>query len=329
MPVTIEELTFAPGKGMAPYDAVEALYVDVTGMNVGDRSYMFVEAEEHENVLYHRCEIAQPGHFLSMREDTVLTQIIPRFEAQGGVTLRRRGETDTLHVPEVEFSKDNLVDVSVWRWNGQALDQGDDAAEWGSDIIGRPVRLVAYTHARPRWVENRPMLGRVAFADAYPFTVGSTQSLDLVNDKLRVAGQGEIAATRPRVSILLGGLALPNAAELPEDVFPEDYVEAFRVTSNGLVAVFKRIKACGRCPVPNTNEITGKRKGAPVTKALGQLGRNGHHADQARYGDSPQLFWTQNFTVDPPASMPPNETFKVERGAEVEVIYSDDTNWQK
>lgn len=173
------------------------------------------------------------------------------------------------------------------------------------------------------------MLGRVAFADAYPFTVGSTQSMDLVNEKLRTSGQDEIAATRPRVSILLGGLVLPNAAELPDNVFPEDYVEAFQVTSDGLIAVFRRIKACGRCPVPDTNEFTGERKGATVRKALGQLGRNGHHADQARYGEKAELFWTQNFIAEPPAEMDPSDTFRVERGAEVEVMYSDDTNWQK
>lgn len=328
MPVTIEELTFEPGKGMAPYDDVAALEVDVTGLNVGDRHYMFVEAAEHENVRYRR-EVAQPGHFLSMREDPVLTQIIPRLEAQGGVTLGQRGTGEALYVPEAEDIKDNRIDVSVWSWDGQAVDQGDDAAQWGSDIIGRPVRLVSYSHARPRWVENRPALGRVAFADAYPFTVGSTRSLELVNEKLRAAGQDEISARRPRVSILLGGLVLPNQAELPEDVFPEDYIEAFKVTSNGLAAVFTRLKACGRCPVPDTNEITGERRGAPVSKALGQLGRNGHHADQTRYSANAHLFWTQNFIVNPPKELDPGKTFTVERGAEVEVIYSGDTNWIK
>jgi uncharacterized protein YcbX len=173
------------------------------------------------------------------------------------------------------------------------------------------------------------MLGRVGFADAYPFTVGSSRSLELVNEKLRAAGQPDISAKRPRVSILLGGLVLPNQAELPDDVFPEDYVEDFRVTSNGLVAVFKRIKACGRCPVPDTNEVSGEREGAPVRKALGQLSRNGHHANQVRYGAKAELFWTQNFIVNPPAGMDPGETFKVERGAEVEVTYSEATNWQQ
>ena len=324
----IEEFTFAPGKGMAPYEDVEAIEINVNGMLVGDREYMWVEAEPHENVLYHRKEVAEKGHFLSMREDPVLTQIIPRLEAQGGVTLQQRGKSETLFVPRADDTTGNRRDVSVWSWHGKAVDQGDDAAEWGSDIIGRPVRLVAVSHNRPRWVENRPVLGRVGFADAYPFTVGSTRSLALVNEQLRENGQPEISAKRPRVSILLGGLALPNQAELPKSVFPEDFIEAFIVKSGKLAAVFKRIKACGRCPVPDTNEVTGERKGAPVRKALGQLGRNGHHADQARYGDKPELFWTQNFVVDPPAELAPGDTFKIVRGAQVEVIYSDGTNWQ-
>lgn len=327
MSVTIEELGFAPGKGMTAYDNVGSLEVSRDGMPVGDRAYMWVEATEHTNTLYHKGEVVGPGHFISMREDPVVSQIIPTLVAQGGVMLQRRDNRESFYIPPVEDLAENRTDVSVWSWHGKAIDQGDDAAAWGSDIIGRPVRLVAVSHKEPRYVEDNPALGCVGFADAYPFTVGSTKSLALVNEKLRAARKPEISAKRPRVSILLGGLILPNQAELPDDVFPEDYVQEFRIMSNGLLAVFRRMKACGRCPVPDTNEVTGERKGAPVRQALGRLHRNGHHADQARYGNKPELFWTQNFIAELPKGMGSEDTFTVERGAEVEVVYTADTNW--
>jgi len=327
MSVTIAELGFEPGKGMAPYDDVESLVVDINGMSVGDRSYMWVEAEPHTNVLYHKGEVAEPGHFVSMREDPLVSQVIPTLVAQGGVMLRQRGKREGLYVPTVEDVNENRTDVSVWSWHGRAVDQGNDAAKWGSDVIGRPVRLVAVSHEEARFVEGDPSLGRVGFADAYPFTVGSTRSLELVNERLRAAGKPEITARRPRASILLGGLALPNAAELPDDVFPEDYVEEIHLSGDGLKLVLVRMKACGRCPVPDTDEVTGIRAGAPVRQALGKLHRNGHHADQAHYGTSAELFWTQNFIARPPKGMGPNEVFTIMRGAEVEVVYSTDTNW--
>lgn len=32
----------------------------------------------------------------------------------------------------------------MWEWKGQAHDEGDSAAAWLSDFLGRPVRLVRY-----------------------------------------------------------------------------------------------------------------------------------------------------------------------------------------
>lgn len=326
MPVTIAEIGFAPGKGMVAYDDVASIEIDDHGL-FGDRHYMWVEAEPHKNELYHHGEIAEPGHFLSMREDPGLTQIIPILEAQGGVSLSTRNTNEALYVPGAADTNENRTPVSVWSWHGEAVDQGDEAAAWGTIVIGRPVRLVAVSDEKPRFVEGDKSLGRVGFADAYPFTVGSTRSVELVNQQLEAAGVDPITYRRPRVSLLLDGLELPNADKLSDAVFPEDYVDEIAISSNGLTVVLKRIKACGRCPVPNTDEITGVRRGAPVTKALGALARGGRHTDTGRYGEKPELFWTQNFVVKLPDGMEQGQTIQVNRGAEVAVTYSADTNW--
>lgn len=326
MAVTIAELNFAPGKAMAPYEDVNTLTINADGM-FGDREYMWVEADPHTNRLYRKGEVAEPGHFLSLREDPVLTQVVPTLEARGGVTLCTRGGSELFYVPAAEDVAAHRIPVSVWGWHGEGVDQGDEAAQWGAEVIGRPVRLVAVSNEAPRWVEGDPRLGRVGFADGYPVTVGSTDSIDLVNDKLAAVDHPPITSKRPRVTMLLAGLTLPNRAELPDGMFPEDYVEEIRVGSGGLVAVFRRMKACGRCPVPDTNELTGERKGAPVRKALGELARNGRHANTGRHGTKPELFWTQNHIIELPQGMGPDDKIVVRRGAEVEVVYSEATNW--
>jgi len=323
--VTVAELGLAHGKSMAACEDVQLITLSERGVD-GDRVCMWVEAQPHENTLYHRGEVAEPGQFLSMREDLVLTQVVPTLESDG-ISLRTRGSDEKLFVPRAEDVAANRIPVSVWGWKGEAIDQGNEAAEWGAEVIGRPVRLVTVSDEAPRYVEGDPRLGRVGFADAYAVTVGSTTSLEHVNEQLRAAGQLEISARRPRVTMLLNGLVLPNRHELPENVFPEDYIKKITITGSGLSLALKRMKACGRCPIPDTNEFTGVRKGAPVRQALGRLARNGRHNDTARYGTKPELFWTQYFIIELPEGLPKGATIDVARGAEVEVTYSDDTNW--
>ena len=325
MTVIAAELGFAPGKSMVAYDDVQALHFDSRGMPAGDREYMWVEGATYTNSLYRRGELAEAGHFLSLRKDPVLTQAVPLLTSEG-VELRVRGSNETLLVPRAEDVASNRGPVSVWGWNGEAVDQGDEAAEWGQELLGRLVRLVAVSNERPRYVEDNPEFGQVGFADGYAVTVGSTDSLALVNRELRAACHPEITAQRPRVTVLLDGLELPNAADLPADVFPEDYVAEIRFSCDGLEATLERIKACGRCPIPDTNEVTGERKGAPVRQALGRLARSGRHSNPG-YGKNPELLWTQHFIVRLPEDMPPDATIDLKRGAEVEVVYSDTTNW--
>jgi uncharacterized protein YcbX len=37
-----------------------------------------------------------------------------------------------------------LKECTCWDWKGLAQDEGDEAAAWLSDFLGKPVRLVRY-----------------------------------------------------------------------------------------------------------------------------------------------------------------------------------------
>lgn len=125
---------------------------------------------------------------------------------------------------------------------------------------------------------------------------------------------------RIRANIILDGISVDN----PE-AFPEDYIESITIASHGLKAVLRRHKACSRCPIPDTDQLTGARK-TFIRSALGKLGRNGTYADTDKYGKGVKLFFTQNFIIELPENMPEDQTISITRG-EVEVTYSDTTNW--
>jgi hypothetical protein len=90
--------------------------------------------------------------------------------------------------------------------------------------------------------------------------------------------------------------------------------------------VLERRKACGRCPIPDTDQVTGERK-THVRSALGKLGRTGTHLDTARFGKETEIFLTQNFIMRLPSDLTDDAVLKIERGREVEVTYTSHTNW--
>lgn len=50
---------------------------------------------------------------------------------------------DKLKVPLVRPAK-TVDGVSVWEWTGSAFDEGDAAAQWFSNYLGKPGRLVRF-----------------------------------------------------------------------------------------------------------------------------------------------------------------------------------------
>lgn len=54
---------------------------------------------------------------------------------------------DVLKVPLTK-PPETANGVSVWEWNGSALDEGDDASKWFSNYLGKPSRLVRFNEGR-------------------------------------------------------------------------------------------------------------------------------------------------------------------------------------
>ena len=167
-----------PVKSMAGI-ALDEAEVGSRGL-AGDRRWMVVD---------------DSGRFLTGR---VLPELV-RFQPQlqdAQLVLHHGGES--MSVPPGE----RAVEVRVWRDGVQAMDCGDEAADWLSARLGRSVRLVHQADQQHRWLPDakRVSLGdEVGFADAYPLLLIGSASVAALNDGIEPAI--DIRALRPNLVI--------------------------------------------------------------------------------------------------------------------------------
>jgi uncharacterized protein YcbX len=138
--------------------------------------------------------------------------------------------------------------VVVWEDECPAVDEGMDAAQWFSEHLGHPARLVrlADDDARPLASSSAQPGDRVSFADGFPFLLISRASLDELNRRLSLP----VAMERFRPNIVVAGCE-------PHD---ED---GWHRLSIGEV-VFRVAKPCARCVVVTVDQATGERGREPL-----------------------------------------------------------------
>ncbi len=159
-----ETIEFGVELGLTPIKSTmrmqpDALVFDDNGM-FGDRELMFVEAEGKH-----------VGQFISLRADGVMALV--ESVITDDRALLDHPDAGLEIVPRLIETDENRIDVSVHKWHGVGVDQGNQAAEWGRAVFGRAVRLVRVSEEKPRFVEDNQRLGRVGFSDGYPLLVVS------------------------------------------------------------------------------------------------------------------------------------------------------------
>lgn len=134
------------------------------------------------------------------------------------------------------------VDVDVWRDRCRALDEGDAAADWLSDVLGRCVRLVRFDPTARRRSDSA-WTGDVAaysqFSDGFPLLVISRASLDELNSRL----PKPLPVNRFRPNLVLDGLP-PYGEDRMGDL-----------VAGGLR--LRAVKPCIRCRITTTDQRTG------------------------------------------------------------------------
>lgn len=232
LPCTVAALHLHPLKSCGGVAVAEALLIE-TGLEL-DRAWMVVDAE---------------GEMLTQRELPKLALVTPSIRLSDMV-LRAPGML-SLHL-QLD-SVEGATRVRIWDDIVKAYDMGPLAAQWFSDYLGRPARLVRFDPeekrlADPQWAGGlAPDAAGAAFADGFPLLVASTASLADLNARLAARGQPPVTMERFRPNIVLEGL----------QAFDEDNIGDLHIDTNEGPVLLRLTKPCVRCSIPNVDPATG------------------------------------------------------------------------
>jgi len=240
----IARLFVYPVKSCAGVELRDAVLTE-TGLDL-DRAWMVVDAQ---------------GRFVTQRQLPRMALVRPQLKVHE-VVLRAPGML-ALHLDIAAVEEP--VKVRIWNDEVAAYDMGAVAAQWFSDFLGQPLRLVRFDPEQRR-LSNQKWTGDVEalnqFSDGFPLLVLTEAAVDELNGRLAVAGHGPVGAERFRPNIVLSGLPAHG----------EDRLRQLRIAADEEVQL-ALVKPCPRCPIPNVDPATGESS-PQVLHTLGTYRRN-------------------------------------------------------
>ena len=229
---TITSLVVYPVKSCAGVPVTEAVLTEA-GLDL-DRAWMVVDAA---------------GEFVSQRELPRMALIRPQIKTYE-IILRAPGML-ALHL--AIDAVEQPVRVRVWNDEVAAYDMGAVAAQWFTDFLGQPLRLVRFDPEHRRLSSLKWTGGVEApnqFSDGFPVLVISEASLADLNVRLAAAGHAAVEMARFRPNLVLGGMAAHD----------EDRLDVLRINTETGTAELKPVKPCARCPIPNIDPATAESR---------------------------------------------------------------------
>jgi uncharacterized protein len=226
----IARLFVYPIKSCAGVELAEAVLTE-TGLDL-DRAWMVVDPQ---------------GEFVTQREMPRMALIRPQLKHYE-VVLRAPGML-ALHL--AIDAVEQPAKVRVWGDDVAAYDMGDTAAQWFTDFLGRPLRLVRFDPDARRlspleWTAGQEVPNQ--FSDAFPLLVLGEGSLAELNRRLVAQGHEAVGVERFRPNIVLAGLE-------PHD---EDRLDVLRIATGEAAVLLRPVKPCPRCPIPNIDPATAR-----------------------------------------------------------------------
>lgn len=226
-PIEISELAIYPVKSLAQL-TMNQLQVERFGFAF-DRRWMIVDTD---------------GLMITQRKKARMCLIQPEL-LENGLRLQATGMPDL----DVFCLADSpRCSVTVWQDQCMALDCGDEAAMWLSRFLDITCRLVFFPDNEVRQVDTtyaRPG-DRTAFSDGFPILLISQASLDELNRRLTKP----VAMRRFRPNLVVTGC----------QPFAEDSWTKIRI--GGIV--FRIVKPCSRCVIPNIDPDTAEKSAEPT-----------------------------------------------------------------
>ena len=221
MSITVSSLVYYPIKACRGFE-VESANVERMGLQ-DDRRMMVV---------------TPAGMQLTQRDHAKLAWVLPTLN-NGTLTLSAP-DFDSVRVPIQKMGITQTV--RVWHNKGvQAIDQGDESAEWFSDWLGAAVRLVHIAQGVQRTLNPHYAIhsdDHTGFADGYPILIISEESLHDLNSRLEVP----VPMNRFRPNLVVKG----------SKAYAEDTWNKIQVGDVELAIV----KPCDRCVVTTIDKET-------------------------------------------------------------------------
>lgn len=195
----VSALYVHPLKGARPV-AVPVMPLDELGA-VGDRRWMLVDGSNIAITPRDVPRLAQLVASLPMRHDGAAA-------ADGPLTL----SADGLPAISVALAPDGVRrEVRCWGDTLIMADAGNAAAEWCSNALATPCRLVhmvpeSHRPLQAKYAGEVPHLARaVTVTDGAPLLLLGESSLTALNDRLRTKGESVLTVDRFRPNVLLSG----------------------------------------------------------------------------------------------------------------------------
>ncbi|NKE55882.1 MOSC domain-containing protein [Lentzea sp. PSKA42] len=230
----VSSLLVYPVKGCGGF-SVTSSAVDLTGLR-DDRMMMLVDDE---------------GVFLSQRKVPAMAALRPSL-VDGSLLIG--GERFPLVVDGPR------VPVVVHTWHGSGIDQGDAAAAYFSDALGKSVRLVR-TPPDLRRETTGETTGLVGYADGSAVLMTSLSSLDALNERILERGGEPVPMDRFRPNVVVSGWQEPHTEDRVRRAVIGDVELAYA-------------KDCVRCAVPMVDQRTGLKDGPEPIRTLATYRRD-------------------------------------------------------
>ncbi|MEM7018868.1 MAG: MOSC N-terminal beta barrel domain-containing protein [Pseudomonadota bacterium] len=237
---TVTELWTYPVKAC---QGVAAESLEITQMGIrGDRHFTLWEA----------------GHMVDQIKTPKVASLAAHYAIEEGV-LRFSHETHGTYEHEVR-DEGETRETSWVLDKFDTIDQGDEVANWLSDILEKKVRLVS---PGPVWKINFPIpaMERVhetpkqRFFSASTVSLANQASLDDLNQRL----ESPVPMNRFRMNVIVDGL----------EPYAEDHLDS---ASNGQVELLQ-VTPAERCVIITTDQQTGDRPKHDLMKVLGEYRR--------------------------------------------------------
>jgi len=156
---------------------------------------------------------------------------------------------------DLKAKKEQLITAKVWSDHCAAYDEGDEASIWLTTVLGtyggKPLRLVRFSQNELRPVPSEFLQNekaQSAFSDQFPYLITAEETLNYLNENLRINGSSEMTMTRFRANIVVKGLDKIEQ-KTNDDLEEKDSSYCFGLR-----------KPCKRCKITTIDQNTGEIK---------------------------------------------------------------------